>query len=239
MSGLVDVIVTILLFVIVLGGLVLAHEFGHFVTARLARVRVLEFGIGFPPRAMVLGRGGVSAADTASYGQRRAEALERAADDPELYESILESPEKPPGTLYTLHWLPIGGFVRLEDEDGGDNGDPRSFGRARLPIKLLILVAGVLMNLVLSFAIFTGIAAVATPYVGMRFESVEPGSPAEAAGIRSDDAIVTVNGERYDFFSPYDGTSVRDGLQAHAGETVTIGLIRADGSHVDVTATLR
>lgn len=239
MSGLVDVIVTILLFVIVLGGLVLAHEFGHFVTARLARVRVLEFGIGFPPRAMVLGRGGVSAADAASYGQRRAEALERAADDPELYESILESPEKPSGTLYTLHWLPIGGFVRLEDEDGGDNGDPRSFGRARLPIKLLILVAGVLMNLVLSFAIFTGIAAVATPYVGMRFESVEPGSPAEAAGIRSDDAIVTVNGERYDFFSPYDGTSVRDGLQAHAGETVTIGLIRADGSHVDVTATLR
>ena len=39
MSGLLDTGVTILLFILVLGGLVLAHEFGHFVTARLAKVR--------------------------------------------------------------------------------------------------------------------------------------------------------------------------------------------------------
>ena len=44
--------ITILLFIVVLGGLVLFHEFGplrH--RARLAPVRVLEFGVGFPPRA--------------------------------------------------------------------------------------------------------------------------------------------------------------------------------------------
>ena len=68
------------------------HELGHFVTARLARVRVLEFGIGFPPRAKVLRDGGE--------------------------------------TLYTLNWLPIGGFVKLEGEDGDDADDPRSFCRA-------------------------------------------------------------------------------------------------------------
>jgi regulator of sigma E protease len=197
----VDTIVTILLFIIVLGGLVLAHEFGHFVVARLARVRVLEFGVGFPPRAKVLGRGG--------------------------------------DTLYTLNWLPIGGFVKLEDEDGGDNGDPRSFGRARLPIKLLILVAGVLMNLLLSFAIFTTIAAVATPYVGLKFQTVEAGSPAESAGLRAGDAIVSLDGARYDFFSSYDGTSIIDGLRARAGQTVAIGIVRADGTREQVTATLR
>jgi regulator of sigma E protease len=65
--------VTIVLFLLILGILVVIHELGHFITARLAGVRVLEFGIGFPPRARVL----------RSSGE----------------------------TLYTLNWLPIGGFV--------------------------------------------------------------------------------------------------------------------------------
>ena len=50
MSGPLGVLATLVLFVIVLGSLVLIHEIGHFVTARLAGIRVLEFGIGFPPR---------------------------------------------------------------------------------------------------------------------------------------------------------------------------------------------
>ena len=50
-TGALQSIVTIVLFFAILGGLVVIHELGHFVTARLARVRVLEFGIGFPPRA--------------------------------------------------------------------------------------------------------------------------------------------------------------------------------------------
>ncbi len=54
MSDLFQGAVTILLFFLILGSLVLVHELGHFVTARLAGVRVLEFGIGFPPRAKVL-----------------------------------------------------------------------------------------------------------------------------------------------------------------------------------------
>jgi regulator of sigma E protease len=201
MSGLFDTIVTILLFIIVLGGLVLFHEFGHFVTARLARVRVLEFGIGFPPRAKVLAQDGE--------------------------------------TMVTLNWLPIGGFVRLEGEDGDEGDDPRSFVRARLPIKMFILIAGVGMNLLLAFSIFTGIAWVATPYVGLKFASVEAGSPAEAAGIRADDAIVSVDGQRFDFFSSYDDASIIDALRSHAGQTVAIGLVRADGTSTEVNAALR
>src|SRR3712207_7881083 len=42
------------LFILILGGLVLVHELGHFLTARAFNVRVLEFGFGFPPRAKVL-----------------------------------------------------------------------------------------------------------------------------------------------------------------------------------------
>ena len=56
-TGFLQSIVTIVLFIAILGILVVIHELGHFVTARLAGVRVLEFGVGFPPRAKILGQG--------------------------------------------------------------------------------------------------------------------------------------------------------------------------------------
>ncbi len=198
MSGPLGVVATVVLFIIVLGSLVLIHELGHFVMARLAGVRVLEFGIGFPPRAKVL----------RAHGE----------------------------TLYTLNWLPIGGFVKLEGEDGDEADDPRSFVRARLPVKLIILVAGVVMNLLLSFAIFTFIAWVATPYVGAQVTS-EPqnGSPAAAAGLRSGDVIRAIDGVRPDFY----GDAITVILREKAGQTVVLDVDRANGSHEQLAATLR
>ena len=198
MSGLLGVVVTIVLFVVVLGSLVLIHELGHFVLARLAGIRVLEFGIGFPPRAKVL----------RAHGE----------------------------TLYTLNWLPIGGFVKLEGEDGDAVDDPRSFARARLPVKLIILVAGVAMNLLLSFSIFTGIAWLATPYVGARVVD-EPvaGSPAAQAGLHAGDGLRGIDGTRFEFYGQAVTTILRD----HAGKTVRLDVDRADGSHATLTANLR
>ncbi|GMR10759.1 MAG: M50 family metallopeptidase [Anaerolineae bacterium] len=42
------------LFALVLGALIIGHEFGHFIAARLMKVRVKEFGLGFPPRLVTL-----------------------------------------------------------------------------------------------------------------------------------------------------------------------------------------
>jgi regulator of sigma E protease len=190
--------ITVVLFLFILGTLVVIHELGHFVTARLAGVRVLEFGIGFPPRAKVL----------RSEGE----------------------------TLYTLNWLPIGGFVKLEGEDGDHADDPRSFARAALWKKLLILVSGVAMNVVLAFVIFTSVAAVATPLVGVRFFEVVPGSPAATAGLVPGDAIVAVDGERYEFFG---NRSVLDGIRERAGQPVTLTVIHADGRRQDYQLTLQ
>jgi regulator of sigma E protease len=190
--------ITIVLFFLILGGLVLIHELGHFVTARMANVRVLEFGIGFPPRAKVL----------RSKGE----------------------------TLYTLNWLPIGGFVKLEGEDGDQAEDPRSFAAQRTPVKLIILAAGVLMNLLTAFVIFTFIAWLATPLTGLRFSEVDENSPAQAAGLQPGMAILAVNGVEREFFG--DGSVLTD-LQDNAGETVTLTVQRPDGSVYTVDATLR
>jgi regulator of sigma E protease len=190
--------VTALLFFLILGTLVVVHELGHFITARLAGVRVLEFGIGFPPRARVL----------RSNGE----------------------------TLYTLNWLPIGGFVKLEGEDGDDSSDPRSFANARLPVKLVILAAGVLMNLLAALVIFALIALLATPLVGLKIPIVEEGSPAQQAGLQPGDAITTIDGRSFEFFGE---TTILDGLRGNAGRAVKLGIDHPDGRHDEVTVTLR
>jgi regulator of sigma E protease len=161
-------------------------------------VRVLEFGIGFPPRAKIL----------RSKGE----------------------------TLYTLNWLPIGGFVKLEGEDGDRSGDPRAFSAQSLPVRLLILVSGVVMNIALAFVIFAGIVWLASPLAGIRFHEVEPGSPAAQAGLMPGDAIVAIDGQRYQLMT---GPAIIQGLRGHAGDTVVLTIDSPDGSRRDVTVTLR
>jgi regulator of sigma E protease len=198
LTGFFQSIITIVLFIVILGTLVIIHELGHFVVARLARVKVLEFGIGFPPRAKVM----------RSKGE----------------------------TLYTLNWLPIGGFVKLEGEDGNDADDPRSFAAQRYLTKIVILVAGVAMNVVLAFVIFTAITLYGDPTIGAKADSIQPGSPAAVAGLQPGDVIVSVDGRVYDAFGATDPT--RD-LQTMAGQTVTLGVQHPDGSTTNVAASLR
>jgi regulator of sigma E protease len=197
-TGLAQSVITIALFVLILGALVVIHELGHFISARLANVRVLEFGIGFPPRAKVM--------------RDRGE------------------------TLYTLNWLPIGGFVKLEGEDGDAAGDPRSFSSQRWITKMVILVAGVAMNIALAFAIFTAIALGGDPTIGVTIGGVQPDSPAAAAGLQPGDTVVSIDGQYYNAFG---GESLLVALQARAGETVTLGIESADGTERSVDVTLR
>jgi regulator of sigma E protease len=198
MDGVFFAIVAIVLFVVVLGGIVLIHELGHYLTAKAFNVRVLEFGFGFPPRAKVL----------------------RARGE----------------TLWTLNWLPIGGFVRMEGEDGDAADDPRSFSAQKLRVKLAILVNGVVMNIILAFLIFFVIAWLFTPVFGIRIGTVEAGSPAAAAGLVSTDEILTVDGEEFELFS---GRRVVDALRENAGQTVQLGVRHADGAEETISATLR
>ncbi len=239
MSGLFDAATAIVLFIVVLGVLVLFHEAGHFLTARLSGVRVLEFGFGFPPRAKVLHERPVDPDILARWERRHAEDLARAGDDLEQIE-LVEAQPRPAGMQYTLNWLPIGGFVKLEGEDGDQLNDPRSFGRAPLWKKLLILLMGVVMNLVLSVLIFGGIAFFGAPHVGIKFDVVDAGSPAAAAGLVVGDTIVSINGQQFDFYSGiYGDGNILDHIRADAGQTVQLGVVRSDGSPATLAVSLR
>jgi regulator of sigma E protease len=218
--------------------LVLAHEVGHFVMARRAGVRVHEFGIGLPPRALILHRG--------------------------------------KETIYSLNWLPIGGFVRLEGEEG-ESVHPRAFVNQRLGTRLRILAAGVVVNFGLAWLIFTLIALFAQPVWEIRVNEVVPDSPAERAGLvasqvvgqsdpielvdeqgrptgetrtfpiydGSGDLIVAIDGRQFPVFDDVADASanVRTGpvqyLAERPGETVTLTIEHADGSRDDIDVTLR
>ena len=133
-----DFLVNIVILLAIIVPLVLAHEMGHFVMARRAGVTVHEFGIGFPPRALILHRG--------------------------------------KETIYSLNWLPIGGFVRLEAEEG-ESLDPRAFVNQRLGTRLRILIAGVVVNFAIAWLIFTLIALFAEPVWETRINEIVPDSP--------------------------------------------------------------
>jgi regulator of sigma E protease len=126
--------------------------------------------------------------------------------------------------------------VRLDGEDGDDTADPRSFVNARLPVKLIVLVAGVVMNVVLAFVIFTAIAFMGDPTIGVRVGAVQADSPAAAAGINPGDVVASIDGR---YFEAFGDESILNGLQANAGRTVTLGVERADGRLEQLQVTLR
>ena len=154
----------ILIFVLALSILVLVHELGHFLAAKITGVRVEEFGLGLPPK--IVGK-------------------------------------KKWGTLWSLNWLPIGGFCKLYGEDPSSAPTGLRNGKAEFSFqyknprqKMLIVLGGVIMNLVLAVFIFTVVYAIlGVPKETERVKiiGVAKNSPAEMAGLKEGDWIKRIN----------------------------------------------
>lgn len=141
-------------------------------------------------------------------------------------------------TVYSVNWLPFGGFVRLVGEDPGDKRreQENSFYIKTVRQRANVVVAGVVVNFILAIIIFYVVLFVLNFKVSLPlfFEhdfkfvdqskqvlvtGVNKGSPAETAGIKSGESIIRVDGT---------GIGARDQLQ---------GIIRlAEGK--DLTLTL-
>lgn len=108
------------------------------------------------------------------------------------------------GTLWSLNWLPIGGFCSLYGEDpssapaGLRNGEAEFLFQSKNPWqKMLIVLGGVMMNLVLAILIFTVVYAIlGVPKETERVKiiGVAKGSPAEMAQLKEEDWIKNING---------------------------------------------
>lgn len=97
-------------------------------------------------------------------------------------------------TLYTIRLLPIGGFCSMEEEVGASQ-NPKAMSSKKPWQKLLIVSAGAFMNFVLAWIL----TAVVMGYIGYGsnvIASVEPGMPAQAAGLQKGDKITAINGNK-------------------------------------------
>jgi regulator of sigma E protease len=135
-------ILTIVIFLLVLSLLVFVHEFGHYYTARKLGVKAEEFGLGFPPRIFGFYRD--------SYRRWRLVRGNKSIEE-------LKKDEKkaPADTIYSLNWVFFGGFVKIKGENGEGKDDKDSFASKSAWKKALILVAGVFMNVVLAWILFS------------------------------------------------------------------------------------
>ncbi len=184
-------------FIIVFSLLVFVHEFGHFITAKLAGVRVEEFGFGYPPRLLQLGTW--------------------------------------QGTRITLNALPVGGFVRMNEDDPTAEG---SLARKSRKVRAIVLAAGSLMNLFLAIALYSSsfmlgaLTPVEAPGAGIYY--VAPHSPAEAAGLRPGDTMVEVNDEKIQ-----DVSEAMEIISENAGQSITLVIQREGEILSPVTVTPR
>lgn len=151
--------------------LILVHEFGHFIVAKKFGVRVDEFGLGFPPKL---------------FGK--------------MYK----------GTLYSLNAIPFGGFVKIFGEDPhteivSEEDKSTSFYYKPKWIQASVLVAGVTFNILFAWLLISLGFMIGLPSpvehsglgevkdIRLVITEVLPSTPAEKAGLKSGDTIVSVS----------------------------------------------
>lgn len=190
--------------------LILVHEFGHFIVAKWSKMRVDEFGLGFPPRALTLGKVGE--------------------------------------TTYTLNWLPLGGFVKIHGEDGGDEQNPRSFAARPRILQALVLVAGIAMNFLFAFVLIVAALMAGTPRalsqseiahahdVHVAVASVMLNSPAAQAGLQPGDEILSGR-DAQGAWAATSTASFSDFVNASKGTPIALSVQRAAGGTAVATAT--
>jgi regulator of sigma E protease len=99
------------------------------------------------------------------------------------------------GVIWSLNWIPFGGFVRVKGEDG-ENMDPDSMNAQPPHERAFFLTAGVIMNLLLAVLLMLVVVGIkGIPHNKTYITTVSGGSPAAAAGWQAGDRIVEVNGK--------------------------------------------
>ena len=248
-------VIGIVVALLILGPLIILHEFGHYFAAKLTGVKPLEFGFGFPPRVTGFWTGSTPVALTkdtwwvgidpatgfaqqvwkGSYGivadddsgatvsltkglkvtvsySENADGV-KTASTVQIYESGDDaSADSSDGVLvgkvkdldggrvyikdmlWSINWLPFGGFVRLRGEENPTAKD--SLASKSACTRAFVLLAGIAVNAILPFLIFAIVSQIPREQLvgDVVVRQVLPGSPAHEAGLRSFYKILEVDG---------------------------------------------
>ena len=205
--------------------LVIAHEFGHFIMARKNGVKVNEFGIGFPPRAIAW--------------------VKKDGKWTKLPKSDWQKPQD--SLILSLNFLPIGGFCSMDGESDSDRRKG-TFGAATFWGKTKILFGGVLMNWLVAIVIFTILAFTGMPQFinnqfylkndatiggdGITIAEVIPDSPAAKVGMQTGDKIIAIDNQLVTL-----PTEITAYGAEHAGNTGNYTILR-DGQEITLAPQL-
>lgn len=190
------IIFQIIIFILVLSFLVIIHELGHLLAAKWAKIKVEEFGVGYPPRALTLFKWGK--------------------------------------VVFSLNWIPFGGFVKMIGEDGpeseGNKKDDKdeeglaSFYKKSRFQRLVVILAGVVVNFIfgiIAFSIIFGIKGIPIQIEGARIGLVAPNSPAAIAEMEENTQIKSLSFEE----ETVEVSSIKDVIifiDAHKGNEVIV-----------------
>ncbi|MBU1033082.1 MAG: M50 family metallopeptidase [Patescibacteria group bacterium] len=211
----------VIYFLIVLSVLVLIHEVGHFAAARLFGVKADEFGYGFPPRLL-------------GFVKEKGKWKRVGRKDDGPYKN----------TIWSLNWLPLGGFVRIKGEQADGQDDPDSLNSKAIWKRMVILAAGVGMNWILAIVLFSTVFMIGTNVVledlpesariserSVRITQIMAESPAYKVGLEPNDIVLSIDG--------VEPTSYKHGrdLIAERGEATFLVRIERDGVAQDIDVT--
>ncbi|MFL2983302.1 MAG: RIP metalloprotease RseP [Candidatus Neomarinimicrobiota bacterium] len=189
---------TLLAFIILLGVLITIHEYGHFVAARSVGIRVERFSIGIPPRFLTI--------QSIDNGFLLNIYFFRFYEGKLIWRSIIQKTFSRPGrigskTEYVIALLPLGGYVKMAgiiDENMDLKIEYKDYEFMSKPLwaKIWVLSAGVIMNTILAFFIFSSLGFYqGSPeiYDEPLISEIVPNNPAELSGIISGDRIIKID----------------------------------------------
>jgi regulator of sigma E protease len=201
------------------GSVVLVHEFGHFLVAKLGGIKVEAFSIFMPPTLVGIRKTkeGFKFRFLPSFSSR--ESRESSAEEP------MEETE------YRIGIFPFGGYVKLlGQEDTGpvkQVSDPRSFANKPMSIRAAVIAAGVTFNVISAAIIFMIVFLVGINLPPAVVGGVVPNSPAARAGVQPGDEVVAIDGKTKDL--DFSNILIAAAL-SNAHEPVPVTIRHADGS---------
>lgn len=208
----------LILVILSLSLLILGHEFGHFIAAKWARVKVEEFGIGFPPRLFKKKKGetiySINAIPFGGFVKMCGEHGEFGDKKDEVGKGDMDGAVDKTGG-------------ERGNNTAGNNNNDRSFSSKSVTKRSVIILSGVAINFILGWFAFSAVFMSGVPQ-HLLISDVAVDSPAESVGIKQGDIILRVGyGDRI-FTDPVKLSDLVELVKIAGVNEVSISVLRGE-----------